>query len=105
VVARNKPELSSQALAAYRRALALPKAPLPVDPVARQMHQHDLYQATETLRIVLDRGRQRIDVLDTISSDDVPYLIVSRGPALIDDWHSAVAIRKELHQLARELVE
>jgi hypothetical protein len=113
VVARN---IFSEALSAYRRALALHKAPIPralalhkapipVDPIARQQFQQDLYRASEALRVALDRGRCRVDILDTLSSDVPPFLIVSRGPQYIDDWLGAVAIRRELEQLMRELVE
>jgi hypothetical protein len=86
-------------------AIALYKTPLPADPVARQLHQHNYYQDCEALRVALDRGRHRVSILDTLGSDGVPYFIVCRGPAFIDDWHSAVVIRKELERLTREMVD
>jgi hypothetical protein len=42
--------------------------------------------------------------MDTLESESPPYFVVSRGPAFVDDWYSAVAIRKALERLARELV-
>jgi hypothetical protein len=64
----------------------------------------NFYLATEALRVALGRSRHRIDILD-VESDVPPYWIVSRGPAFVDDWHSAVAIRKELDRLTREMVD
>jgi hypothetical protein len=97
------PEACVVAVHAYRRAIALHDAPLPTDYVARRLQQENYHQATEALRVALDRSRHRVPVLDTLGSDDVPYFITGRGPAFIDDWKSAIAIRKELARLAREI--
>jgi hypothetical protein len=59
-------------------------------------------EASEALRVALDRGKHRIPILDA-DADAPPYWIISRGPAFIDDWKSAIRIRKELEQLTREL--
>jgi hypothetical protein len=91
------------AVHAYKRAKELHDAPLPTDYVARQIHQTNYYQATEALRVAIDRSRHRVPILDTVETDDVPYFITCRGPAFIDDWKSAIAIRKELARLAREI--
>jgi hypothetical protein len=100
---RTKSKISPEALSAYIRAIALHSAPLPVDPIARQEQQREFYLACEALRVALDRGRHRVPILDTLGSEGMPYFVVSRGPAFVDDLHSAVAIRKALEQ-ARELV-
>jgi hypothetical protein len=102
---RTRIKLSSDALSAYRRAIALHNAPLPVNPIARQAQQHEFYLASEALRVALDRSRSRIAILDTLESDDVPYFIVCRGPEFVDDWHSAVVIRKELVRLMQEMAD
>jgi hypothetical protein len=86
------------------RAIALHGAPLPVDPIARQAQQQELFLASEALRVALDRSRHRIPILD-VESDVPPYWIVSRGPAFVGDWRSAVALRKELEQIAREMAD
>jgi hypothetical protein len=53
--------------------------------------------------IALDRGRPRIPILDTLETDDIPYFIISRGPAAVDDWRGAIKLRKELERLTREM--
>jgi hypothetical protein len=97
------PESMVAAVHAYRRAIALHNAPLPTDYVARQLQQEHYHQATEALRVALDRSRHRVPILDTLETDAAPYFITCRGPAFIDDWKSAIAIRKELARLAREI--
>jgi hypothetical protein len=92
--------ISPEAFSAYRRAIDLHRTPLPADPVARQAQQENYYQFCEALRVAPDRGRHRIDILDTIGFDRPPHFITA--PAFTDDWHSAVAIRKALEQLTRE---
>jgi hypothetical protein len=93
------PESMVAAVHAYKRALALHNAPLPTDYTARQIHQTNYYQATETLRVALDRSRHRVPILETLETDDVPYFVIARGPAFTDDWRGAIAIRKELERL------
>lgn len=102
---RTKSKLHPDAVTAYQRAIALHSAPLPVDPIARQLQQHNYYQECEALRVALDRSRHRVPILDTLESDGVPYFIVGRGPQFADDWRSAVAIRKELERLTREMTD
>jgi hypothetical protein len=100
-----RPYVNADAIVAYKRAIELHNAPVPADPVARQIHQHNYYQDCEALRVALDRGRHRVPILDTLGSDDVPYFIVSRGPQFVDDWHSAIVIRKELERLMQEMAD
>jgi hypothetical protein len=76
-----KAKITQDALSAYKRAIELHNAPLSADPIARQIHQHAYYQDCEGLRVALDRGRHRVDILDTIGLDRPPHFIISRGPA------------------------
>jgi len=99
---RTKSKLHPDALTAYRRAIDLHRAPLPVDPIARQAQQHELYLASEALRVALDRSRARVPILDTLESESPPYFIICRGPQLVDDWLGAAELRKALELLCRE---
>jgi hypothetical protein len=100
-----KSKISLEALNAYMRAIALHRAPLPVDPIARQEQQREFYLASEAMRVALDRGRHRVPILETLASDDVPFYIICRGPAFVDDYRGAIKIRKELERLTREVAD
>ena len=98
----DKINISKQAVAAYRRAIALHNTPLPADPAARQRHQEEFYQATEALRVELDRSRVRVEILDTIGCDTVPRFVLERGPQYLADYEGAIKIRQQLERLARD---
>lgn len=96
-----KSRITPEAVAAYQRAIAIRNAPLPVNPIARQAQQHAYFQECEALRVALDRSRCRVEILDTIGSDEVPTFIRRQGPQYADDYEGAVEIRKELERLCR----
>jgi hypothetical protein len=85
------------ALAAYKEARRLMATPIPADPTTRLRQQEAIRVASVELHLALRRQPEQINILDT--DDAMPAFVVRGGPAMMQDWQQASAIRRRLEQI------
>jgi hypothetical protein len=96
---RTKPSISKEAVAAYKRAGAIRKSPIPADPELRQIRQRAFHSASVELERALGRDIGTFDIFDT--DDDIPEWVIREGPVYITAFNEIRALRHELERLAK----
>ena len=83
-------------LGGLKKPRRLIDSPIPA-PTNRLRRQEAIRVASVELHLLLRRSPEQVNILDT--SDEMPAFVLHGGPAMLQDWQQAAAIRRRLEEI------